>query len=71
MIEGGFELGIMKLSEGTGIAGAQEYVPDSQQNKGWLCETCKERFDEGASAKAWIDKGLRQQCKECYEKENK
>ena len=61
----------MKLSEGTGIAGAQEYVLASQQKKGWLCETCKERFDEAGSAKAWIDKGLRQQCKACNEKENK
>jgi|TARA_R100000093_G_C1924063_1_gene66580 hypothetical protein len=54
---------------GVGIAGAQDYVPAVTQ-EGWICYTCKKRYT-AASAKAWIEKGLQQQCKTCYEKEKK
>jgi len=50
---------------GTGIAGAQDYVPTD--SGGWRCATCGEVFHEGSSALAWgSPNGLQQQCKQCY-----
>ena len=55
------------MGDGTGIAGAQDYVPRSSGEDTWTCATCgKEVSWEKSSAKAWVDKGLQQECKECY-----
>ncbi len=62
------------MGDGTGIAGAQDYVPRSSggdtRSSGedtWTCATCGKEVSWGiASAKAWVDKGLQQECKECY-----
>ena len=55
------------MGDGTGIAGAQDYVPRSSGEDTWPCATCGKEVSWGiASAKAWVDKGLQQECKECY-----
>ena len=54
---------------GTGIAGAQDYVPTTKEGE-WKCATCDKVFDV-ASARAWVSSsGLKQQCKRCYKKYN-
>ena len=54
---------------GTGIAGAQDYEPTTNEGE-WKCATCDKVFDE-ASALAWTSSsGLKQQCKQCYSKRN-
>ena len=54
---------------GTGIAGAQDYVPVTNEGE-WRCATCNKLFSE-ASALAWASSsGLQQQCKQCYSKRN-
>jgi len=51
---------------GTGIAGAQDYTPVNKDDSTWTCATCGEEISwEVASVRAWIDKGLKQECKEC------
>ena len=54
---------------GTGIAGAQDYVPTDKGE--WRCTTCGKTFYEEASALAWgSPNGLQQQCKQCYNERN-
>ncbi len=54
---------------GTGIAGAQDYVPTPKEGE-WKGATCDKVFDV-ASARAWASSsGLQQQCKRCYNKHN-
>ena len=54
---------------GTGIAGAQDYVPTDKGE--WRCATCGKTFYEEASALAWgSPNGLQQQCKQCYNERN-
>ena len=54
---------------GTGIAGAQDYVP--KEEGAWKCATCDKEFYSQASALAWVSSlGLQQQCKQCYSKRN-
>ena len=54
---------------GTGIAGAQDYVPTDKGE--WRCATCGKTFYEEASALAWgSSNGLQQQCKQCYNERN-
>ena len=54
---------------GTGIAGAQDYVPTTKEGE-WKCATCDKVFDV-ASARAWVSSsGLKQQCKQCHNKRN-
>ena len=51
----------------TGIAGAEDYVPASTGSDTWTCATCGKEIDkEIPSVRAWADKGLKQECKECY-----
>ena len=57
------------MSEGTGIAGAQDYVPTSTKPNGWVCVGCYKEFTV-ASAVVWVDKGLKQKCRACYEQPN-
>jgi len=54
---------------GTGIAGAQDYVPATNEGE-WRCATCNKLLSE-ASALAWASSsGLQQQCNSCYSKRN-
>ena len=54
---------------GTGIAGAQDYVPTDKGE--WRCAMCGKTFYEEASALAWgSPNGLQQQCKQCYNERN-
>ena len=51
----------------TGIAGAEDYVPASTGSDTWTCATCGKEIDkEIPSVRAWADKGLKQECKECF-----
>lgn len=53
---------------GTGIAGAQDYVPTNEDEGTWTCAICGEKKSwETSSVRAWIDKGLKQECKKCSE----
>ena len=48
---------------GTGIAGAQDYVPTNEDEGTWTCAICGEKKSwETSSVRAWIDKGLKQEC---------
>ena len=50
------------MGDGTGIAGAQDYVPRSSGEDTWTCATCEKEVSwEKSSARAWIDKGLQQE----------
>ena len=53
--------------EGVGIAGAQDYVPQSKGT--WTCATCNNEISyEIPSAKAWGGNGkFNQQSRKCYE----
>ena len=58
------------MSDGTGIAGAQDYVPTKMQSDSWVCVSCQQEFTV-ASAVVWAKHGLQQQCNGCHTRDKK
>ena len=55
------------MSKGTGIAGAQDYVPTKTKAYSWVCVSCQQEFTV-ASAVVWARNGLQHRCKDCHAK---
>ena len=58
------------MSDGTGIAGAQDYVPTKTKAYSWVCVSCQQEFTV-ASAVVWARNGLQHQCNGCHTRDKK